>query len=168
MWTTALLLSSLLLLDISTTNAVGSETHVSSAEGGGARKMKAIGGWEEDIGFFQSIRVTNDSPLLKQQSKYQAIEVHRSEYYGKILVLDGVLQLTERDADSYNEMMAQIPMMQHKNPKRALVIGGGDGYVVSEVCALVLHQHMHYALCTLVVTPHNLTEHHLFLVTETQ
>jgi spermidine synthase len=47
--------------------------------------------------------------------------------------LDGVIQLTERDADSYNEMMAHMAMMQHKRPKRALVIGGGDGYVLSEV-----------------------------------
>ena len=96
----------------------------------------SIGEWEEDIGFYQSLRVTADSPIFKQTSKHQQIEVHVSEYYGKILVLDGVVQLTERDADSYNEMMAQIPMMQHKNPKRVLVIGGGDGYILSEVCVL--------------------------------
>jgi len=42
-------------------------------------------------------------------------------------------QLTETDADSYNEMMAQVAMMRHRNPKRALIIGGGDGYVLSEV-----------------------------------
>jgi spermidine synthase len=47
--------------------------------------------------------------------------------------LRSVLQLTERDADAYNEMMTHVPMFQHKNPKRVLVIGGGDGYVLSEV-----------------------------------
>jgi spermidine synthase len=46
---------------------------------------------------------------------------------------DGVTQLTEKDANSYNEMMAHVAMMQHRKPKRALVIGGGDGYVLSEV-----------------------------------
>mmetsp|Transcript_2141 Transcript_2141/g.3168 ORF Transcript_2141/g.3168 Transcript_2141/m.3168 type:complete len:343 (-) Transcript_2141:1670-2698(-) len=92
-----------------------------------------IGEWEEDTGFYQALRVTDDSPIFKKQSKYQSIEVHKSEYFGKILVLDGVLQLTEEDADSYNEMMAHMPMMQHKNPKTALVIGGGDGYVLNEI-----------------------------------
>lgn len=103
------------------------------------KEKKTIGEWQDDIGFYQAIRVTDESPILVKQSKYQTIEVHESSYYGKVLVLDGVLQLTERDADSYNEMMAQMPMMQHQNPKRALVIGGGDGYVLSEVssCWLV-------------------------------
>ena len=106
---------------------------VSAKEENKKQRKKTIGEWQDDIGFYQAIRVTDESPILVKQSKYQTIEVHESAYYGKVLVLDGVLQLTERDADSYNEMMAQMPMMQHKNPKRALVIGGGDGYVLSEV-----------------------------------
>ena len=93
----------------------------------------SIGVWEEDIGYYQSLSVSADSPILHHVSDYQSIEVFVSKYYGKILMLDNVVQLTERDADSYNEMMAQMPMMQHKNPKRALIIGGGDGYILSEV-----------------------------------
>lgn len=87
----------------------------------------------KETGFYQSIALTSDSPLYSRQSKYQEILVHKSHYYGRILVLDGVVQLTEKDADSYNEMMAHIPMMEHKNPQKVLVIGGGDGYVLSEV-----------------------------------
>ena len=49
------------------------------------------------------------------------------------MLLDNVLQITERDGDSYNEMMAHIPMFLHPKPKRVLIIGGGDGYVLSEV-----------------------------------
>jgi spermidine synthase len=49
------------------------------------------------------------------------------------LVLDGVVQITERDGNSYNEMLSHIPMFQNAHPRRVLVIGGGDGYVVSEV-----------------------------------
>ena len=51
----------------------------------------------------------------------------------QVLVLDDVIQITERDGDSYNEMMAHIPMFLHPNPKRVLIVGGGDGYVLSEV-----------------------------------
>jgi spermidine synthase len=86
-----------------------------------------LGEYDEESGFFQSIATTADSPIYKSKSKYQDIEIHESKFYGKILVLDGVLQLTERDADAYNEMMAHVPMFAHSNPKRVLVIGGGDG-----------------------------------------
>ena len=77
--------------------------------------------------------MADSEPIVQRQSQYQLIEVHRNQYYGKILVLDGVVQLTEKDADSYNEMLTHVPMFAHPNPKRVLVIGGGDGYVLSEV-----------------------------------
>ena len=92
-----------------------------------------IGELEPSIGFYQAIEMVEDSLLYSKQSKYQSIEVHQTKFFGKMLVLDGVIQLTERDADSYNEMMAHIPMFQHVNPKRILVVGGGDGYVLKEV-----------------------------------
>jgi len=92
-----------------------------------------LGELTEETGFYQSIRLSGLRPILRKQSQYQLIEVHHSEHFGKILVLDGVLQLTEKDAEAYNEMMAHLPMFQHPSPKRVLVIGGGDGYVVSEV-----------------------------------
>jgi len=97
----------------------------------GSRKQHLIE--EEDtLGFSQAIEV-DEFPLYSHKSKYQKIEVYKSEHFGKVLVLDGVLQLTQTDANTYNEMMAHIPMMQHPKPKRVLVIGGGDGYVVNEV-----------------------------------
>jgi len=96
----------------------------SVGEGDDARVGPEIGEYFEEIGFYQSIKATRQYSL---QSKYQAIEIYESAYYGKILALDGVLQLTERDADAYNEMMSHIPLFQHANPKRVLVLGGGDG-----------------------------------------
>jgi len=92
-----------------------------------------IGEFEHSIGFYQAIEMVENSLLFAKQSKYQLIEIHQTKFYGKMLVLDEVIQLTERDADSYNEMMAHVPMFQHANPKRVLVIGGGDGYVLKEV-----------------------------------
>jgi len=93
----------------------------------------SVGELIEETGFYQSIRLTEEPPIYRKQSKYQLIEVYRSPYYGKVLVLDGVVQLTERDADSYNEMIAHTPMFRHPKPRRVLVVGGGDGYVLSEV-----------------------------------
>lgn len=58
---------------------------------------------------------------------------YRSKTYGRVLALDGVIQCTERDEFSYQEMIAHIPLFSHPNPKRVLVIGGGDGGVIREV-----------------------------------
>jgi spermidine synthase len=93
----------------------------------------SVSEWVEETGFYQSIRLTEEEPLYRKQSAYQLIEVRQSPYYGKLLVLDGVVQITERDGNSYNEMLSHIPMFQNAHPQRVLVIGGGDGYVVSEV-----------------------------------
>ena len=93
----------------------------------------AAGEYIAETGFYQSIALTDDEPLFEKTSEFQRISVLKSKHYGKILVLDGVIQLTEKDADSYNEMMTHPAMFSHPAPKRVLVIGGGDGYVLSEV-----------------------------------
>jgi spermidine synthase len=104
-----------------------------STDSAGEVWSKSINEYDPETGFTQSIVVTAESPIYQRQSAYQSIEVHESHHFGKILVLDGVTQLTERDGDSYNEMMAHMPLFQHPNPQRVLVLGGGDGYIVSEV-----------------------------------
>ncbi|KAF8523482.1 saccharopine dehydrogenase [Hysterangium stoloniferum] len=71
--------------------------------------------------------------LHVEKSKYQDVLVFLSETFGNVLVLDGVIQCTERDEFSYQEMIAHIPLASHPNPKKVLVIGGGDGGVVREV-----------------------------------
>lgn len=50
-----------------------------------------------------------------------------------MLVLDGVIQVTERDEFAYQEMMAHIPLFAHENPEKVLVIGGGDGGILREI-----------------------------------
>ncbi|KAL4066639.1 Saccharopine dehydrogenase-domain-containing protein [Scleroderma citrinum] len=71
--------------------------------------------------------------LHVEKSLYQDVLVFESEAYGNVLVLDGVIQCTERDEFSYQEMIAHLPLTTHPNPKKVLVIGGGDGGVVREV-----------------------------------
>jgi hypothetical protein len=82
-----------------------------------------IGELEPSIGFYQAIEMVPNSLIYAKQSKFQSIEVHQSRFFGKVLVIDECIQLTERDADSYNEMMAHVPMFQHRDPKRVLIIG---------------------------------------------
>ncbi|CAJ0587095.1 unnamed protein product, partial [Mesorhabditis spiculigera] len=71
--------------------------------------------------------------LYHEKSKYQDVLVFKSETYGNVLVLDGIIQCTERDEFSYQEMLAHLPMFAHPNPKKVLIIGGGDGGILREV-----------------------------------
>jgi len=71
--------------------------------------------------------------LCHEKSKYQDILIFESETYGNVLVLDGVIQCTERDEFAYQELITHIPMTCHPNPKKILVVGGGDGGVLREI-----------------------------------
>ncbi|XP_009396568.2 spermine synthase-like isoform X5 [Musa acuminata AAA Group] len=71
--------------------------------------------------------------LYQGKSEFQEILVFQSSMYGKVLVLDGIVQLTERDECAYQEMIAHLPLCSIPSPKTVLVIGGGDGGVLREI-----------------------------------
>lgn len=71
--------------------------------------------------------------LHHEKSLYQDVLIFKSTDYGNVLVLDNVVQATERDEFSYQEMITHLAMNSHPNPKKVLVIGGGDGGVLREV-----------------------------------
>jgi spermidine synthase len=74
-----------------------------------------------------------DGILHSSQSDFQKIEVVQSLDFGKMLVLDGVINLTERDEFVYHEMLAHIPLFSHPDPQQILIVGGGDGGTAREV-----------------------------------
>jgi len=67
------------------------------------------------------------------KSKYQEIVVLDTEEFGKVLVLDGAIQTTEKDEFMYHEMLVHPALIKHPDPKKVLIIGGGDGGSVREV-----------------------------------
>ncbi len=71
--------------------------------------------------------------LHHEQTEFQEILVVDTFEYGRMLVLDGAIQTTERDEFVYHELIAHIPLFAHPNPERVCVIGGGDGGTVREV-----------------------------------
>ncbi|GFO09987.1 spermidine synthase [Plakobranchus ocellatus] len=99
--------------------------------------MDAIkSGWFSEVSEMwpgQCMSLEVEEVLHKEKSKYQDILVFKSKTYGNVLVLDGVIQCTERDEFSYQEMLAHLPLCSHKNPRKVLIIGGGDGGVAREV-----------------------------------
>lgn len=72
--------------------------------------------------------------LLRQKTDFQDLAVVETEEYGKMLVLDGCVMTTDRDEFIYHEMMTHVPLCTHPDPRRVLVVGGGDGGVIREVC----------------------------------
>lgn len=71
--------------------------------------------------------------IHQSKSRYQDILVFENPFFGRILVLDGVVQITEKDEFFYHEMLAHVVMNAHPGPKNIIVIGGGDGGTVREV-----------------------------------
>jgi len=71
--------------------------------------------------------------LYAGKSQYQDIKVIENPYFGKMLLLDDVVQITERDEFFYHEMLVHVVMHAHPNPRKVVVIGGGDGGTVREV-----------------------------------
>lgn len=78
-----------------------------------------------------AIRV--DYQVFSAQSEIQRIDVLESKEFGKILVVDGDLMLTEKDEFIYHEMISHVPMAVHPQVEKILVIGGGEGGVVREL-----------------------------------
>lgn len=95
-----------------------------------------IDGWFHERGELwkgQAMSLKVKKVLDHHRTDFQDLLVFESEHHGTVLVLDGVIQVTTRDEFSYQEMIAHIPLFAHPNPKKVLVIGGGDGGVLREV-----------------------------------
>jgi spermidine synthase len=73
------------------------------------------------------------SVLHSVQSPFQRVDILDTSGFGRIMTLDGLMMVTERDEFVYHEMIAHVPLLVHPNPKRVLVIGGGDGGTLREV-----------------------------------
>lgn len=91
------------------------------------------GHWAIEAGsaYGQCIKVKEK--LFEKQTPFQKIEIYETCEMGRLLMLDGIIQLTDFDEFAYQEMMAQLPYYAHGNPERVLVIGGGDGGVLREL-----------------------------------
>jgi spermidine synthase len=74
-----------------------------------------------------------DAVLHQGRTGYQEVMIFENAVFGKVLVLDGAVQLTERDNHIYHEMIAHVPLMAHGCVGNVLIIGGGDGGTLKEV-----------------------------------
>ncbi len=71
--------------------------------------------------------------LAREQTEFQEIVVLQTSSHGRVLLLDGVVQVTEADEFVYQEMIAHVPLIQHGSAEHVLIIGAGDGGVLRRV-----------------------------------
>ncbi|HQT85879.1 MAG: spermidine synthase [Acidiphilium sp. 37-64-53] len=79
----------------------------------------------------QRFRVTRE--LARTKSDFQDIAIVDTEFHGRVMLLDGVVQITEADEFVYQEMLAHVPILAHGDAKSVLIIGAGDGGVLKRV-----------------------------------
>lgn len=74
-----------------------------------------------------------DEMLYEVKTDHQHLMIFHNAVFGRVLVLDGVVQTTEKDEFIYHEMMTHVPILAHGNVRRVLIVGGGDGGMLREV-----------------------------------
>jgi spermidine synthase len=71
--------------------------------------------------------------VYEEKSEFQNIVVFDNENYGRLLLIDDIVQLSTRDEFIYHEMMAHVALFSIEKPTSVLIIGGGDGGIMREV-----------------------------------
>lgn len=74
-----------------------------------------------------------DDVLFEEKTEHQDLIIFENEFFGRVMMLDGVTQTTDRDEFVYHEMISHVPILAHGEAKKVLIIGGGDGGVLREV-----------------------------------
>ena len=90
--------------------------------------------WTETLydSFGQSFAI--DKVFFESKTDHQHLMIFQNAQFGRVMVLDGVVQTTEKDEFIYHEMLTHVPIFAHGSVKRVLIVGGGDGGMLREVC----------------------------------
>jgi spermidine synthase len=85
----------------------------------------------DDLGLRMSYRA--DKVIRETRTGHQHLVLFEQPFFGKMLMLDGATQITERDEFIYQEMMSHVPLLAHGHAREVLIIGGGDCGIAEEV-----------------------------------
>jgi spermidine synthase len=100
---------------------------------------------EEKFEDFLGLRFKVENVLFSGKSDFQTVDVVETKGHGKMLLNDGLVMVTERDEFAYHDMITHVPLFVHPQPKKVLIIGGGDGGTAREVI-----RHPSVEQCTMV------------------
>lgn len=82
-------------------------------------------------GYGQHVAVEGDM-LVNRRSEFQHIQIFDTLALGRVMTLDGVVQISDRDESAYSEMLTHLPMIEHGDVARVMIVGGGDGAIAEE------------------------------------
>jgi spermidine synthase len=71
--------------------------------------------------------------LARVKTPFQDIAIFETDSHGRMMTLDGIVQITERDEFVYQEMLTHVPLLAHGAARNVLIIGAGDGGVLKHV-----------------------------------
>lgn len=106
----------------------------------------------------RGLRIEIEKKLEDFKTEYQHLKVFQTKAFGKMLVLDNAIMLTDYDEFAYHEMITHIALNTHPNPKKVLVIGGGDGGAIREIAKHKNVEEIH--LCDLDKEVINISKKH--------
>jgi spermidine synthase len=78
------------------------------------------------------VRLKADRVLFDSETEHQRLIIFENGDFGRVMMLDDIVQLSMRDEFVYHEMMAHVPLFAHGRARKALIVGGGDGGVLRE------------------------------------
>jgi spermidine synthase len=82
-------------------------------------------------GYAQVMEVAG-KPLAAEKTRYQRVEIFDTVANGRVMTLDGIVQITTRDESAYAEMLTHLPMLEHGRVERVMIVGGGDLSIADE------------------------------------
>ena len=90
--------------------------------------------WNETLYDAYGQQFSADRILFESRTEHQHLVIFHNAKFGRVMALDGVVQTTEKDEFIYHEMMTHVPCFAHGNVSSVLIVGGGDGGMLREVC----------------------------------
>jgi len=90
--------------------------------------------WTEEQTSALRLGLRCEDVVERRRSAYQEIAVYQTAQYGRLLALDDMVMTTEADEFVYHEMLVHPAMSVAREARRVLIVGGGDGGCVREVC----------------------------------
>jgi spermidine synthase len=82
----------------------------------------------EDYGFF----IRSSKRLEEGRTDFQRVEVHDTPQFGRLFRLDGCFMSSEREEFVYHENLLHPALTAHRDPRKVLIVGGGDGGAAEE------------------------------------
>ena len=90
--------------------------------------------WSETLYDSYGQSFSADKVLYESKTEHQHLLIFQNAKFGRVMALDGVVQTTEKDEFMYHEMLAHVPCFAHGNVRNVLIVGGGDGGMLREIC----------------------------------